>query len=455
VSKKNINQGRFVANRFNTNFFRNLAIFVFIIKVFVSLSITPLINWKYQGHMWLGADGENYLVGVDSLSADGLLSNQEILNYWPAGYPILIYLFGIFGKLNALTFLGLFQSGIFSYAVYKFCLELGRANYRLVSKILCLFLLFNPTLSLSSLAIGYESLCASGYLIIFSLLMKVHRDRNENKFHIYIIISGLILSLMTAMQPRLIISGILISIILFAKRSNIIKSMFKSFILILIISSLPLLLIVRNHFASGLNVLSLNLGVTMTIGAGEDASGMYRSSWKGVPCKYNERNRVEADSAQVRCVLKWYAKNPKQTIRLFSNKSFYFWSPWIGPESKGTMARNPWFQNNPLRSIAKSSEGFNLVYGTFGKLVSWLWMLIYVFLMLIGLRQLFKLNGVGKLLSGLLVSSIFPSWIVTLFTLGDNRFRLPTMGAIVTLQVFGLVYLWRKAINGSSQVIKF
>jgi hypothetical protein len=231
--------------------------------------------------------------------------------------------------------------------------------------------------------------------------------------------------------------------------------MFKSFILILIISSLPLLLIVRNHFASGLNVLSLNLGVTMTIGAGEDASGMYRSSWKGVPCKYNERNRVEADSAQVRCVLKWYAKNPKQTIRLFSNKSFYFWSPWIGPESKGTMARNPWFQNNPLRSIAKSSEGFNLVYGTFGKLVSWLWMLIYVFLMLIGLRQLFKLNGVGKLLSGLLVSSIFPSWIVTLFTLGDNRFRLPTMGAIVTLQVFGLVYLWRKAINGSSQVIKF
>ena len=268
MSNKNINQGRFVTNRSNTNFFRNLAIFVFIIKVFVSLSITPLINWKYQGHMWLGADGENYLIGVNALSRDGFFSNQEILNYWPAGYPIFIYFFGIFGTSNALTILGFFQSAIFSYAVYLISIELFRNRFRRVSKTLCVFLLFNPTLSLNSLSIGYESLCASGFLIVTALAIKLFNTQKLKLSRILLISIGLILSFISSLQPRLIISGIFIGLVLFLKRTHFKKSIYKLAVFVILVISLPSALILRNHFASGLNVLSLNLGATMNIGAG-------------------------------------------------------------------------------------------------------------------------------------------------------------------------------------------
>ena len=39
---------------------------------------------------WLGADGENYLTGYNALVKDGIFSSESILNYWPAGYPLII-----------------------------------------------------------------------------------------------------------------------------------------------------------------------------------------------------------------------------------------------------------------------------------------------------------------------------------------------------------------------------
>ena len=448
------NQRKVISIQKDLNFFRNLAILVFIIKILILFRISPLTNWSYQGRMWLGADGENYLVGVNALSQDGILSKSEILNYWPAGYPIFIYIFGIFGKLNALTVLGLVQSAIFSFAVFRFSLELYRNNYRKVSKILSIFLLFNPTLSLSSLSIGYESICASGFLFVLALGISEIINVREKPNNKNIIIIGLTLSFIGALQPRLLISGIAIAFIISFTRKNIVISLVRSLCVTLIISSLPFSLIMRNHFASGLNVLSLNLGVTMSIGAGDDATGMYRGSWKGVPCKYNQANRVQADNAQVRCVMKWYLEHPKKSAQLFLNKTIYYWSPWIGPESKGTMARNPWFQKNPIKSIAQTQQGFKLVYGPFGIFVSWLWVLLSFSLMILGLIQLLKTSVSTKKLGLLLIAIIFPSWFVTLFTLGDNRFRLPTLGAVITLQVVGLIYSWIK-LNGRRTVTYF
>ena len=44
-----------------------------------------------QAGIWLGADGENYLTGLDGLLADGFFSEQGLLSYWPAGYPLLMW----------------------------------------------------------------------------------------------------------------------------------------------------------------------------------------------------------------------------------------------------------------------------------------------------------------------------------------------------------------------------
>ena len=61
-----------------------IPVVAFLIKLIVMFNI-PLGGW-------LGADGENYLTGVDGLIAGGFTSKENILQYWPAGYPILIWL---------------------------------------------------------------------------------------------------------------------------------------------------------------------------------------------------------------------------------------------------------------------------------------------------------------------------------------------------------------------------
>jgi len=43
--------------------------------------------------VWLGADGENYLKGYEAMSREGIFSKEGILNYWPAGYPLVILFF--------------------------------------------------------------------------------------------------------------------------------------------------------------------------------------------------------------------------------------------------------------------------------------------------------------------------------------------------------------------------
>ena len=446
------------SNSKNLKLFQYLCVGVFLVKLLLIARISPLAQWTYQGNIWLGADGENYLIGVNALSRDGVLSNQEILNYWPAGYPIFIYMFGIFGKTQALTFLSVFQSFVFSYSVYLISKEIFNIGHRKAAKLICFFLLFNPTLTLSSMAVGYESLVASGYLLIITLSLQVIKNSNGKRNWFKLILIAASFSFVCSLQPRLIISAFIFALILSIHKINLRKSILELLIFLILVSSFPALLVARNHFASGLNVLSLNLGTTMNIGAGEGATGGYMTTYKGVPCKETpeseivskeglpskyDRARALNDNAKIKCVLSWYVKNINKLPGLFWNKTIYFWSPWVGPLTNGTMARNPWFQNNPIRDIAKTPSGYNLVYGMVGKIISWVWLIFGLMLMLIGFLKIIRLGESSKYLGILLISIIVPSWLVSLVTLGDNRFRLPILGATVILQVFGLLTLFR------------
>ena len=121
---------------------------------------------------WLGADGENYLMGYNALLKDGIFSPESILNYWPAGYPLVIFFLSILGKSWALTTLSIVQSAIFSYAAYFFATQISKTRLKKFSFLAFILILFNPTLSLSSIAIGYESFTASGLLIVVALIIK-------------------------------------------------------------------------------------------------------------------------------------------------------------------------------------------------------------------------------------------------------------------------------------------
>ena len=180
----------------------------------------------------------------------------------------------------------------------------------------------------------------------------------------------------------------------------------------------------------------------MNVGAGSKSTGGYTNKATGVQCPPN----VKTDNQKVICILKWYATNPLQTIRLSYNKTLYFFSPWSGPLANGTMARNPWLKINPIQQSAKTPDGWKMVYGNFGKLVSWVWFLASFGLMVWGAIWLWRSGSELRQISVFAGVPVLISWLVAIGTIGDHRFRIPVMPFILLLQLSGLRGLSRKPL---------
>jgi len=427
--------------------FMYFAIIVFFIKIIISFNI-PAFNIEVNGKpflidgIWLGADGENYLKGFDALVRDGIFSSEGILNYWPAGYPLVVLFLSLLGKSWVLTSLAISQSLYFSFSAYYFAAQLYRTRLKNYSFLVLLLILLNPTLSLSSLAIGYESFTASGFLFAISLIIKDLVEKNDKTFVKYLVINSLIFGLLTFMQPRLIVSGLLINLLWIFVRKGRRSGSFILIASLVVTFLLPATLIYRNNQAVGLNSISTNLGVTMNIGAGDNATGGYMTEGYGVTC-ITSGTEAEQDNQRVRCVIEWYLTNPTKAVKLFYNKTLYFWSPWFGPEANGTMARNPWLKISPIKNITSTQEGVNLVYGSFGKLISWLWLLSGLALLLYGYLTLWRQNSLERFIANMAMIAISTNWLISLVSIGDHRFRIPIMGLSLFLQAIGLKTLLR------------
>ena len=96
-------------NARSLNWVLAFALSVLVIKLVIIANI--------QNHIWLGADGDNYLKGVDGLLIDGIFSNEEKLLYWPAGYPLFWYFFVKVSISAAPAIVAVFQSVLFSFSV--------------------------------------------------------------------------------------------------------------------------------------------------------------------------------------------------------------------------------------------------------------------------------------------------------------------------------------------------
>ena len=393
---------------------------------------------------WLGADGENYLMGYNALLKDGVFSPESILNYWPAGYPLVILFLSILGKSWVLTTLSIVQSAIFSFAAYFFATQISKTRLKKFAFLAFLLIIFNPTLSLSSIAVGYESFTASGILIVVGLIIKDFIEKDDKNFLKYLIISSTVVGLLSFMQPRLIVTGILLNLFWIITRKGVKASSLAVVITLVVTLLFPASLIYRNNQAIGINSISTNLGVTMNLGAGDGATGGYVGSGSkaGVPCE-TEGNSAQQDNQRVKCILNWYVSNPTKSLELFYNKTIYFWSPWFGSLGNGTMARNPWLTISPIKNIASSSvEGNQLVLGPIGKVVSWLWLLGGLALLFYGYLILLRQNYLERFIANLTMIVISTNWLISLMTIGDHRFRIPIMGASLFLQAIGLKTLF-------------
>ena len=426
------------------------AIAVFIIKLGIIFRIEGINAGSgdrvyFVDGAWLGADGENYLMGYNALLKDGIFSPESILNYWPAGYPLLILFLSILGKSWVLTTLSILQSLVFSYAVYFFALQISRTRLKKFSYLVFLLILLNPTLSLSSIVIGYESITASGILIACGLMVKDVIEKKEKGFVKYLLSISLVFSFLSFVQPRLIVTGGLAIILWVYLRKGFKLGIRYVIVGLLIMSLLPATLVLRNQQALGLTSISTNLGVTMNLGAGDGATGGYvgSTSKAGVECKTSGTS-VEQDNQRVRCVLNWYLSNPVKAGELFFNKTLYFWSPWDGPLANGTMARNPWLTISPIRDTAQNStEGNKLVNQGFGKFASWLWLISGLVLLIYGFFVLWKIGSLERFLALLAMLIVGSNLVISLMTIGDHRFRIPIMGMSLFLQAIGLKTLLR------------
>ena len=425
-----------------------IPVFAFFIKLIIMSNIRGTDGAMLGG--WLGADGENYLSGVDGLLQQGYFSDKSILSYWPAGYPILIWLLTKISLAHVIFLISFTQSIFYAYASYYFVKQLRGTKLQPYMFLIGLALAFNPTLSLSSLAVGYESPIAACMLMVVGLIKKSQQSAHDRQFILRVVSAGFFSALATFMQPRWILTSIVI-----AGFWALITKGRKAQALILvgvvgIMALAPAIMIQRNIQSIDKSVISTNLGVTMRIGAGDETQGGYAHTGPDVPCEPVPPATAVTDNDVVKCVIKWYASNPGKSIRLFINKAWFYWTPWSGPLGNGTMARNPWLKVNPIVNIASGSQtGNDLVYKSIGKGVSFFWVIGCISLFFIGFFWLRSMKGIYADLAYASAIPVVISWLVSMGTIGDHRFRIPTMSLSLFLQVLGLYALKHRVKTGS------
>jgi hypothetical protein len=428
-----------------------IPVFAFLIKLVIMANIKGTDGRVFG--VWLAADGENYLSGVDGLLQQGYFSDKSILSYWPAGYPILIWLLTKISLAHVFYLIAFTQSVFYAYSSYYFVKQLLGTKLQPYMFLIGFALAFNPTLSLSSLAVGYESPIAACMLMVVGLILKSCQSKHDRHFILRVITAGFFLALASFMQPRWILTSVVLAA-LWALITHGRKA--QALILVCtigVMSIAPAIMIHRNIQSIDKAVISTNLGVTMRIGAGDETQGGYAHTGPDVPCEPTQPATAVTDNDVVKCVLKWYISNPGKSLRLFINKGWFFWSPWSGPLGNGTMARNPWLKINPVVDIAKGSQsGNDLVYKSIGRGISFFWVMGCISLFFIGFFWLRSMRGIYANLAYASAIPVVISWLVSMGTIGDHRFRIPTMTLSVFLQVLGYFALRQKIKSGSFAV---
>ena len=409
-----------------------------------ALVIKLIVMANTQGGGWLGADGENYLTGVDGLLKDGFFSKEGKLLYWPAGYPIFVWPLAAISISKFVYFLGLIQSTLFAYATFLFTRELKKTNISFLAVAISFLISFNPTLSLSTLAVGYEAPVAALLMISMAYLIRDLSAQSEKISLKNIIIIALSLSVSSFLQPRILLFGVAFIFFWCLKKTGSKARVQLLGLTLVLVMLFPSVLILRNIVANDKATISTNLGVTMRIGAGDDATGGYGVPKTPIPCPPKSKGQEVTDNQIVGCVLKWYLSNPGKAAQLMINKTVYYWSPWFGPSANGTMARNPWLKVSPLVGMAKSESGNDLIYGGLGRFISWVWLLGGLLLVGAGLIWLWRLGGIERSMAWLAGIPVILGWLTSLGTIGDHRFRIPQMGLSLFLQVVGVYGLRRR-----------
>ena len=429
-NKKNSNARNVIQLRKQIRTIVTFTVLVFIAKV----------AWLYSqpGRGLLGADGENYLQALAGLLNEGFFSTEGKLTYWPAGYPILMWPISEISTGNLVFVVGVLQSLVFAISIAFFSVEICMSALRRFAWPITLILNLSPTLTLNTVVIGYETTTAALLLLAITLFIKATRCNKSSVLNFEHISAAIALALSCFMQPRMLLLaiGILVPYAIYRYRGFTIP-IFLGITLTIVLFA-PTIMMFRNYYAQGFASISTNLGNTMNIGAGDRSSGGYTNNATGVPCNRIDGNAATQDTHLVKCVIKWYLSNPSHSAKLVWNKFWFHWSPWFGPNANGTMARNPWLDFHPLKQASETTSGREMINGNLGKVISLTWVVGSLFFLSFGFYALRRRGGTSFLLAWCLFLPVVLNTLSSMLTIGDNRFRIPTMCLSLTLQILGM-----------------
>jgi hypothetical protein len=418
---------------------KKLFIAIGLITAF-KLILIPNIQQSFVGMhsgAWLGADGETYLAASEAITKEGLFSKSSLLVYFAPGYSIFLSILHLFtGKLLFL-FTSFIQTLLYSYSVLFMGQQLSRTKFNRIVFPFALVLLLNPTLTLSSLVIGYESFVASFFLLAIGLLI-IDLHSKESKWpYSSLLISSMLLGLTVWLSPRMILPGLLLLLVWLYVKNRFKKNLLSSLIVLIIFLSFQGSMILRNEIATSNFTSQSSLGTLAIMGAGPNATGTYTDQDTGITCDVEGLDSALSSNKKLKCAYKWYIDNPGQGLWLLWKKSYYLWSPWFGPLYGGTMARNPYLNFHPVKVSITTQSQLDFVMSFPGQLVSWIWILGGWFLLIHGFRASFKLGGFERTIGNISMMIVLSSWLAVLIVPGDNRYRIPFMPFSLFLQICG------------------
>ena len=410
----------------------------------IKLMLIPNIQQSLVGFhpgAWLGSDGETYVAASEALTQDGIFSKNSSLIYYAPGYSLFLSILQILTGKLLFPFVSLIQTLLYSYSIFFLGQQMLKTKLKKIAFPFVIISLLNPTLSLSSLVIGYENLIASFSVLALGLLIRDLKSEKATFAYSPFLIAAILLGFTVWLSPRMILPGFTLLLIWVFCKNGFKKNLFASLMVIAIFLSFQSSVVLRNQIATGNLVSQSSLGNLAIMGAGPNATGSYTDNGTGIICATEGLNASQSSNKKLSCAIQWYAKNPGQGLLLLWKKSYYLWSPWFGPLYGGTMARNPYLIFHPVKSNITTQSQLDLVMGIPGKIISWVWILGSWLLLVIGFRALFKSGGLQRVIGNVTLMLIISNWLTVLVVQGDNRYRIPFMPFSLLLQVCGYMTL--------------
>jgi len=412
------------------------------VKIIIIFNIDPISDY-YKAGAWVGSDTDGYLQGANAIKSEGFFTKSDFLSYYAPGYPVFLYVIQkIFGSYLILV-VSILQTLFYSFSIYFVAKQLLNSGLQLFATTFTFIALLNPTLSLSTMQLGYEGLVASICAIVLGLFIKSMSNLDIKFISFEVLTAATLMGISIWLAPRMILAAFMLVIFwAFFMKSK--SRLLSGFMAILIIVGFQSSIVMRNYIANGEYSSQTSLGNLALMGAGPLATGTYMNSPSGIYCKTTSKEVSNQSNQRLSCAINWYIENPLNGAKLLWKKSYYLWSPWYGPLTGGTSAANPYYRwFHPIKSNITTQSQLDIVTGLPGKIVSWFWIVGGWILLIIGFRYLFSNGGMPNKVGTVSAVLILSNWITALITIGDNRYRIPLMTISLLVQVIG----WKNLID--------